>query len=68
LGICLFELLTFEKPFDYLSIFNRDYSTIEDSLEKVENEFFKNLIRRMLQLEYNKRPRINEIVKLMEEF
>ncbi len=64
----MYEILTFKKPFDYLSIFNRDYSNIEEQLEKIECEFFKDLIRRMLQLEWTKRPRINEIVKKMEEF
>jgi len=45
LGIVLFEMLTFQKPFNYMSIFNKDYEKIQlSSLDNIDSPFFKRLL------------------------
>ena len=61
LGICLFELLTFKRPYDR-SYGKGNYKNIKQLLPNYVSSFFKELIAGMLVVDYTKRLTIDPIV------
>jgi len=47
LGVCFYEILTLEKAFKYIQIFNQNYS-IKKQLKKVRQPFYRELLSKML--------------------
>ena len=69
LGICLFEMLTFDRPFKYKDILDMaNFGNIKLRIPKYVNEFYTELLNSMIVMNSENRLEIDEIVKRLTSY
>jgi len=68
LGVCLYEMLTFKRPFKYEDLM-RDRIDLDNlQIPKYINKFFEMMIRKTMAIDFKKRLTIDEVINLLTEY